>query len=94
MTRRRTSTKPNGHAGPNGHTNGPVPASTERGGVPVQRDQAASDDARRASVAKGASSASAPGTDCDAYTKVAPPHSGKKNGKMKKKDQQNGNPKG
>lgn len=70
--------------------NGHALASTERGGILVQRDRAASDDVRRASVAKDASSASAPGTDCETYAEAAPPHSGKKNGKMQKNDKQNG----
>jgi len=73
MTRRTTSTKPNGHAGPNGHTNGRVPASTERGGVPVQGDQAVSDDARGVPLAMDASCIHAPGTACEAYADVAPP---------------------
>lgn len=93
MSRRRNQLKTNGHAGPHGRTNGHLPASTERGGVPVQRDQSAADDPRRASVAKGASSATPPGTDCDAYAEAAPPPLEKKNGKMKKKDQRNGKPK-
>jgi hypothetical protein len=53
--------------------NGHALASTERGGIPVQRDQAASDDAGRASLAMDASSIHAPGTDCEAYAEVAPP---------------------
>jgi hypothetical protein len=39
-------------------------------------------------------SATAPGTDCKACAEVTPPHSGKKNGKMEKKNQQNGKQKG
>jgi len=54
-------------------TNGHALASTERGGVPVQRGQAASDDARGTSAAGAAHSASAPGTDRDACAEVAPP---------------------
>src|SRR6266852_3902640 len=72
--------KPNGHAGeddrPGGtggrqRVNGHALASTERGGIPVQRDQAASDDPRRAPVAMDASSIIAPGTDCAEYAEVA-----------------------
>jgi hypothetical protein len=73
MTRRKTSSKTNGHAGSHGRTNGHAPASTERGGVPVQRDRAASDDAGRASLALDASSIHAPGRDCEAYAEAAPP---------------------
>jgi ABC-type phosphate transport system substrate-binding protein len=90
VTRRTNQRKTNGYAGPHGHTNGHAPASTKRGGIPVQRDRAASDDTRRASVAKDASSASAPGTDCEAYAEAAPPRLEKKNGKMQKNDKQNG----
>src|SRR5713226_7293631 len=86
MTRRKTSSKTNGHAGPHGRTNGHAPASTERGGILLQRDRAASDDASGASLALDASSIHAPGTDCEAYAEAAPPHSGKKNGKINKKD--------
>jgi hypothetical protein len=73
--------KPNGHAGgddrPGGRGgrtggNGHDPASTERGGIPRQRDRAASVDDRRLSLAKDASSIHAPGTDCEAYAEVAP----------------------
>ncbi len=85
MTHRSNQRKTNGHAGPHGRANGHAPASTERGGVPVQRGQAASDDARGTSAAGAAHSASAPGTDRDACAEVAPPRPGKKNGKMKKK---------
>jgi len=76
--------KPNGHAGeddrPGGTggrkgVNGHALASTERGGILVQRDQAASDDTRRASAAMDASSIIAPGTDCGEYAEVAPPRS-------------------
>jgi len=73
--------KPNGHAGEDDHpggtgghqrVNGHALASTERGGIPVQGDQAASDDTRRAPVAMDASSIIAPGTDCGEYAEVAP----------------------
>jgi hypothetical protein len=67
--------KPNGHAGPQGRVNGHALASTERGGIPVPRDQAASDDTRGASAAKDASSIHAPGTDRAGYAEVAPPRS-------------------
>ena len=76
--------KPNGHAGeddrPGGtggrqRVNGHAPASMERGGIPVQRGQAASDDTRKASAAMDASSIIAPGTDCVEYAEVAPPRS-------------------
>src|SRR5712664_1323179 len=73
MTRRNNQRKTNGHAGPHGRTNGHAPASTERGGVPVQRDQAASDDAGRASLALDASNIHAPGRDCETYAEAAPP---------------------
>src|SRR5712664_3968 len=73
MTRRKTSSKTNGHAGPHGRTNGHAPASTERGGILLQRDRAASDDASGASLALDASSIHAPGTDCNAYAEAAPP---------------------
>jgi hypothetical protein len=74
--------KPNGHAGeddrPGGTgdrkgVNGHGPASTERGGIPRQRDRAASVDDRRLSLALDAGSIHAPGTDCEAYAEVAPP---------------------
>jgi len=77
----RNQREPNGHAGeddrPGGtggrqRVNGHALASTERGGIPVQRDQAASDDTRRASAAMDASSIIAPGTDCAEYAEVAP----------------------
>src|SRR5260370_13042066 len=73
--------KPNGHAGEDGHpggtggrprVNGHALASTERGGIPVQGDQAASDDTRRASAAMDAISIIAPGTDCAEYAEGAP----------------------
>src|SRR5260370_2764189 len=65
MSRTKNSNKPSGHA----------PASMERGGIPVQRGQAASVDTRRASAAMDASSIIAPGTDCVEYAEVAPPRS-------------------
>ncbi len=73
MTLLKNQRKTNGHAGPQGRPNGHAPASTERGGIPGQRDQAASDDGRRASLALDASSIHAPGTDCVTYAEVAPP---------------------
>src|SRR5258708_37655882 len=73
MTHRKTSSKTNGHAGPHGRTNGHAPASTERGGILLQRDRAASDDASGTSLALDASSIHAPGTDCNAYAEAAPP---------------------
>jgi len=72
MSRRNTSSKTNGHAGSHGRANGHASASTERGGVPLQREQAASVDDRRACVAGAAGSATAPGTDCKAYAEAAP----------------------
>ncbi len=74
MTHKKNQRKTNGQAGPHSRANGHVPASTERGGVPVQGDQAASVDAGRASVAGAAGSTTAPGADCEAYAEVAPPH--------------------
>lgn len=82
MSNRKNQQKPNGHAGPQGRVNGHAPASSERGGIPVPRDQAASDDARSASAAMDASRTLAPGTDCVACAEVAPPHSGKTNGHL------------
>jgi hypothetical protein len=73
MPSRKTSSRTNGHAGTYGRTNGHAPASTERGGVPVRWDQAASDDDSRASVTGAAGFGTAPGTDCEAYAEVAPP---------------------
>jgi len=73
VTHEKNQRKTNGHAGPHGRVNGHAPVSTERGGVPVQRDQAASVDTSRASLAMDASSTNAPGTDCEAYAEVAPP---------------------
>jgi len=86
MTHRKISSKPNGHAGPHGRANGHAPASTERGGVPMRRDQAASDDDSRASVTAVVGFGTAPGTGCHSCAEAAPPHSGKKNGKINKKD--------
>jgi hypothetical protein len=74
MTRRNTSSKANGHAGSHGRPNGHAPDSTERGGVPSPRDQAASDDDSRASAARAAGSATAPGTDCESFAEAGPPH--------------------
>ena len=75
MSNQKNQQKPNGYAGPQGRVNGHAPASTERGGIPASRDQAASDDTRRASAAMDASCTLAPGTDCGVYAEVAPPHS-------------------
>lgn len=81
MTLPKNQHKPNGHAGENDRpggrgdrkgVNGHGPASTERGGIPRQRDRAASVDDRRVSFALDASSIHAPGTDCEAYAEVAP----------------------
>ncbi len=81
MTRGNNTRKTNGHAGPHSRdnatggriaANGHGPASTERGGVPVHRDQAASDDASGASVASAATSAAA-GADREACAEAAPP---------------------
>jgi hypothetical protein len=72
MTNHKNPGKPNGHAGPQGRANGHALASTERGGIPVLRDHAASVDTRRASAAMDASSIHAPGTDCAACAEVAP----------------------
>jgi len=74
MSSRKSSTKPNGHAGTQGRPNGHAPASTDRGGIPVRRDQAASDDASRAPVTGAAGFGTAPGTDCQACALAAPPH--------------------
>lgn len=79
MPRGNSPSKPNGHAGPQGRVNGHALDSTEWGGIPVPRDQAASDDARRDSDAKDASSTLAPGADCAAYAEVAPSPSGTPN---------------
>jgi hypothetical protein len=72
MANRDTSRKPNGHAGTQGRSNGHAPASTERGGIPERRGQAASDDDSRAPVIGAAGSGTAPGTDCEAYAVAAP----------------------
>jgi hypothetical protein len=71
MAQQKNQSKPNGHAGPLDRSNGHAPASTERGGIPVPRDHAASDDTRRASAAMDAST-TAPGTVCEEYAEVAP----------------------
>ncbi len=79
MTHRTNSRKANGHAGPHDRPNGHAPASTERGGVPANWDQAASDDASGVSVASAAASPAAAdlqpqaSTDRKAYAEVAPP---------------------
>ncbi len=81
MTLTKNQHKRNGHAGENDRpggrgdrkgVNGHGPASTERGGIPRQRDRAASVDDRRVSFALDAGSIHAPGTDCEAYAEVAP----------------------
>ena len=72
MSSRKSSTKPNGHAGTPGRPNGHAPASTERGGIPERRGQAASDDASRAPVTGAAGFGTAPGTDCEACAVAAP----------------------
>jgi hypothetical protein len=74
VTQLKNQRKTNGHAGSQGRPNGHAPASTERGGIPGLRGQAASDDARGASLAMDASIIHAPGTDHDACAEVAPPH--------------------
>ncbi|OLC97061.1 MAG: hypothetical protein AUH86_08440 [Acidobacteria bacterium 13_1_40CM_4_58_4] len=73
MTDSKNSRKVNGHAGPNGRPNGHGPASTERGGVPVHRGRAASDDASGVPIATAAASTVAAGTAREAYAEVAPP---------------------
>ncbi len=82
MTLRKNHRKANGHAGPRDRSsgdpdrvgvNGHAPASTARGGAPVHRDRAASDDASGASVASAAISASAAGTGREACADAAPP---------------------
>ncbi len=79
MSHYKNSRKPNGHAGPHDRPNGHAPASTERGGVPPNWDQAASDDASGVSVASAAASPAAAdlqpqaSTDRKAYAEVAPP---------------------
>ena len=72
MSSRKSSSKPNGHAGTQGRPNGHAPASTDGSGIPAGRDQAASDDDSRASVTGAAGSGTAPGTDCEAYAVAAP----------------------
>lgn len=80
MSRRNTSSRTNGHAGPQGRPNGHAPAFTERGGIPVTAcvgghgHQAASDDASGTTVAIAASSVSAAGTAREACAEAAPPH--------------------
>ncbi len=73
MSSRKSSVKPNGHAGAQGRPNGHALASTERGVILAGRDQAASDDDSRASVTGAAGSGTAPGTDCQAYADAATP---------------------
>jgi len=80
----------NGHAGPHDRTNGHAPASTERGGIPVHGDRAASDDASGASVASAAFS-SAAGTAREACAEAAPPHP---NGAVHQEDGKNSKGKG
>jgi hypothetical protein len=93
MPSRNTSNKPNGHAGTPGRPNGHAPASTERGGILVRRDQAASDDDRRAPVTGAAGSGTAPGTDCEAYAEAAPPPPEKESASTKRGSQRNDKPK-
>jgi hypothetical protein len=73
VTREKNKRKTNGHAGPQDRANGHAPASTERGGIPVPGDRAASDDASGASVASAAIFAAA-GTVREACADAAPPH--------------------
>ncbi len=83
MRPRKDRHKVNGYAGPHDRANGGGsglagvnghgPASTERGGVPVQRDRAASDDASGATVARDAGSIIVSGTVRQACAEVAPP---------------------
>lgn len=73
MNDRKTQRKTNGHAGTRDRVNGHAPASTERGGISLRGDRAASDDASGASAANAAISATAAGTDREAYAEVAPP---------------------
>ena len=82
MIHEKNHRKTNGQAGPLDRVNGHALASTERGGIPVQPDHAASVDTRRASAAMDASCIIAPGADCAAYAEAAPPHSGKTNGHL------------
>jgi len=79
VTQRKNQPKTNGHAGPHDRSNGYAPASMERGGVPLHRDRAASDDANGCSVASAAITAVA-GADREACAEVAPPRS---NGKLR-----------
>jgi hypothetical protein len=74
VTQRKNQPKTNGHAGPHDRSNGYAPASMERGGVPLHRDRAASDDANGCSVASAAITAVA-GADREACAEVAPPRS-------------------
>jgi len=83
MRPRKDRHKVNGHAGPHDRANGGGsglagvnghgPASTERGGVPQQRDRAASDDANGITVARDAGSIIVSGTVRQACAEVAPP---------------------
>jgi hypothetical protein len=73
VTRESNQRKTNGHAGPQDRANGHAPASTERGGILVHGDRAASDDASGASVASAAIFAAA-GTVREACADAAPPH--------------------
>lgn len=71
MTRTKTSSKPNGHAGPHGRPNGHAPASSERSGVPRQPGLAASDDPSGLSVANASAPEAAAGAAREAYAEVA-----------------------
>jgi hypothetical protein len=83
VTPRKDQRKVNRHAGPNDRANaggsglagvnGHGPASTERGGVPQQRDRAASDDVSGITVAGDAGSINVSGTVRQACAEVAPP---------------------
>ena len=79
MSQYKNTHKPNGHAELHDRPNGHAPASTERGAIPPNWDQAASDDASGASIASAAASPAAAGlqpqasTDREAYAEVAPP---------------------
>jgi hypothetical protein len=73
MSHEKNRRRASGAAGPYGRTNGHAPASTERGGIPLYGDQAASDDASGASVANAAASTAA-GTGRNACAEAAPPH--------------------
>jgi hypothetical protein len=83
VTREKNQRKTNGHAGLHDRTNGSsdpdqvevsghAPASTARGGISVQGDQAASDDASGAAVAIAATAIAA-GADRQACADAAPP---------------------